>query len=150
MRRTRMIVAAAVILAGLVVGVVWAATGYDLVCLNKDCGYKGTCQLGPTKLMDSIDGYCPACGKWVNIRWKRDGEKPPAPLGKVWVAATGKMMPVYACPNCKGLFLPVTEADFLTESKYAPKGSLGPNDRLMRCPICGQPSLRMTVSMFLD
>ena len=100
-------------------GVAWAATGYNLQCLNKDCGYTGKCVLGPTKLMDSIDGYCPACDKWVNLRWKRDGEKPPAPLGKVWVAETGKTLPVYACPNCKGPLLPVTENDKVKDSKYA-------------------------------
>ena len=151
MRRTWIIgLVAAGLLGAALVGMVWAATGYELKCLNKDCGYTGKCSLGPSKLMDSIDGYCVACDKWVNIRWKREGEKPPAPLGKVWVSATGKTLSVYACPTCKGPFLPVTDADMLTESKYAPKGKLGDGESLMRCPKCGEPSLKMKVEMFLD
>ena len=150
MRRTWMMMAAMAMLGGALAGVAWAATGYNLQCLNKDCGYTGKCLLGPTKLMDSVDGYCPACAKWVNVRWKRDGEKAPAPIGKVWVAETGKTLPVYACPTCKGPFLPVTEADMLKESKFAPKGTLGESDLLMHCPKCGQPSLRMRTEMFLD
>jgi hypothetical protein len=134
---------------GVLIGVACAATGYSLTCLNKDCGYKGECKMGPTKLMDSVDGYCAACDKWVNLRWKRDGEKAPAPLGKVWVPATGKTLEVYACPTCKGPFLPVTAADQCDGSKYAPKVA-GEQDPMMRCPKCGEPSLRMHVRMFLD
>ena len=150
MRRTWVMIVAAVLFGVLVAGVVWAATGYQLECLNPKCGYKGECALGPTKLMDSIDGYCASCGKWVNLRWKRQGEEAPKPLGKVWVAETGKTLPVYPCPHCKGPFLPVTEADMLKESKYAPKGSLHEGESLMHCPKCGEPSLKMKLHMFID
>jgi hypothetical protein len=151
MRRTWLIGVAAVgLFAGVLADVVWAAAGYDLTCLNKNCGYTGNCQLGPIRICDSIDGYCAACGKWVNLRWRRAGEQPPAPLGKVWVAETGKTVPVYACPNCKGPFLPVTQADMLKESKYAPKGTLGERDSLMRCPKCGEPSLKMKMTIAVD
>jgi hypothetical protein len=150
MRRTWMMALAAVVLGGIVVGVAWAASGYDLTCLNKACGYKGKCMLGPLMMADSIDGYCTACDKWVNVRWKRQGEKAPAPIGKIWVAETGKTMPVYACPTCKGPFLPVTEADSAKESKYAPKGTLGEMEHIMRCPKCGEPSLKMRMTIAAD
>jgi hypothetical protein len=151
MRRTWMIgLVAAGLCGAALVGVVWAANGYSLKCLNKDCGYTGECMLGPLMVMDSIDGYCAACNKWVRLEWKRGKEDAPKPLGKVWDAATGKTLAVYACPTCKGPFLPVTRADMLTESKYAPKGTLGHGDALMRCPKCGEPSLKMTLGEIAD
>jgi hypothetical protein len=150
MSRTWVMVVAVAVLGGLLVGVVWAATGYKLECLNAKCGYKGECQLGPTKLMDSIDGYCAACDKWVNLRWKRAGGEAPKPIGKVWAPDTGKTISVYACPNCKGPFAPVTDEDVVKETKYATGGKPAAGERFMHCPKCGEPSLKMQTHMFLD
>jgi hypothetical protein len=148
MQRTLMIVLAAAVIGGAAVGVVWAATGYNLKCLNPKCDYTGKCVLGPTKLMDSVDGYCASCGKWVNLRWKRAGGEAPKPIGKVWAAETGKTLPVYACPNCKGPFLPVTEDDKVKNSKYG--AGLKEGEFLLHCPKCGEPSLMAHLEMFLD
>jgi hypothetical protein len=148
MRRVLIAVAAAMILGGAAIGVAWAATGYNLKCLNPKCGYAGKCVMGPTKLMDSVDGYCVACDKWVNVRWKRNGGEAPKPLGKVWSAETGKTLPVYACPNCKGPFLPMTEDDKVKDSKYG--AGLKENEFILHCPKCGEASLKATLEMFLD
>jgi hypothetical protein len=151
MRRTWMIGLVAAGLGGAaLVGVVWAATGYSLKCLNKDCGYTGECMLGPTMSKDSLDGYCSACTKWVRLTWQHPGGEAPKPLGKVWSATTGKTLPVYACPTCKGPFLPVTRDDMLKGSKYTPEGTLGQGESLMHCPKCGEPSLKMKAAVFKD
>jgi hypothetical protein len=154
MRRTWMIGLVATGLCGAaLVGIVWAANGYSLKCLNKDCGYTGECTLGPLMVMDSIDGYCAACDKWVRLTWRvRAGKAEPAPkpLGKVWDASTGRTLTLYACPTCKGPFLPVTREDMLKSSKYVPEGTLGHGDALMRCPKCGEPSLKMKLGEIYD
>jgi predicted RNA-binding Zn-ribbon protein involved in translation (DUF1610 family) len=151
MRRTWLIGLTLVGLCGAVlVGVAWAATIYRLECLNAKCGYKGQCELGGLMRSDSIDGYCVACGKWVRLVWNRKDGKAPEPLGKVWVAETGKTLPVFACPNCKGPFTPVTEDDMVKESKYKVGQKVEPNDRFMHCPKCGEPSLKMKAEIFAD
>jgi hypothetical protein len=124
-------------------GAVWGSASFDLKCLNKNCNYKGFCWLGGIMMSECIDGYCVACDRWVRLEWPRKDGKAPDPLGKVWMAEIGKTLPVYACPHCKGPFLPVTASDMLKESKYAPPGTLGPTEFLIRCPKCGEPSLKM-------
>ena len=151
MRRTLVI---GLVTAGLcgaaLVGVVWAATFYKLECLNAKCAYKGQCELGGLFNSDSLDGYCTSCGKWVRVLWNRKGGKAPDPLGRVWVAETGKTLPVYACPTCKGPFLPVTDDETVKDSKYADGLKLGGSDRIMHCPRCGEPSLKMKAEIFSD
>jgi len=151
MRRTWLIGLTLVGLCGAVlVGVVWAVTYYKLECLNAKGAYKGACELGGGFTFDSLDGYCVSCGKWVHVTWDHKGGKASDPLGKVWVAETGKTMPVYTCPTCKGPFLPVTGDETVKDSKYAEGQKLGRNDRIMHCPRCGEPSLKMKVEVFSD
>lgn len=151
MRRMLMIgLVAAGLCGAALVGVVLAGTYYKLECLNAKCAYKGECQLGGGFTFDSLDGYCVSCGKWVRVKWDRKGGKAPDPLGKVWVAETGKTMPVYACPTCKGPFLPVTGNEAVKDSKYAEGQKLGGSDRILHCPKCGEPSLWMHAEVFFD
>jgi hypothetical protein len=152
MRRAGMIGLAVVglSLGVLIGGLAWAGSACNLECLNAKCGYKGKCELGGGFAFNSLDGYCVSCGEWVRITWDRKTGKAPTPLGQVWVAETGKTMPLYPCPSCKGPFLPVTVNDRVKDPKYTRDPKWPWDEWFMHCPKCGEPSLRVRVTVNAD
>ena len=129
----------------LTAAAVYAAQGLSMKCqaepekdpatgkVSKTCGYEAEVTFGGGMMFDQITGYCRHCKKFVYLQWTRENapdelkarmkfQPKPEPLGELWDSSTGKIMTVYACPHCKGPFLPIKSADDL---KY--------------CPACNKP-----------
>ena len=103
--------------------------------MSKPCEYETMVTFGGGMLFDQITGYCRNCSKFVYLRWTSEhapadllqnmGTKVtprPTPLGEVWDARTGQILPVYSCPGCKGPFVEIRSAD-----------------ELKHCPACNKP-----------
>lgn len=110
-----------------------AGDGYPMKCGGegadaKGCGYEEMVTFGGGMAFMALTGYCPACEKFVHLHWTRKGSPlvkpgdkvtpPPKPLGKVWDAATGRTLTIYACPHCKG---PFAEIKSIKELTHCPK-----------------------------
>lgn len=114
----------------LAVGVAYAATMHHMKCKDKACGYEARVQLGPTMQTNSITGFCRNCETFVSLSWRyrnirepgKDLGKKPEAMGEIWDAKAGKILPVYACPTCKGPFAEVKKHADLTH-----------------CPKCNKP-----------
>ena len=117
----------------------WAAGLYagkqvEFICKNRACGLKEEVTFGGGFRFCQITGWCVACKKFVYLTWDRPAEgkggktapskaqQEPKPIGKVWVASAGKMAEIYACPDCRGPFLPIASPEEMTA-----------------CPKCGKP-----------
>jgi len=116
-------------IVALAAAVALGGTMYNVVCANKDCGYKVELGLGGTMLQEAKTGWCVNCQDFVAVGWTRPdaAERMPAteprvpeikPIGKVWLPTTGQVKPLYPCPKCKGPFLPI---DSIEELKCCPK-----------------------------
>jgi hypothetical protein len=127
----------------LTAAAVYAAQGLAMKCqaepeknpatgkAERPCGYESEVTFGGGMMFEQITGYCRHCKKFVYLQWTRENlpagvdikaVRRPEPLGEVWDSATGKIMTVYACPTCKGPFLPIKNAD-----------------ELKCCPVCNKP-----------
>jgi len=121
----------------LTAGVVFAATSMQMKCHNKECGFETRLVLGPTMTRDSITGYCRKCEKFVSLGWRYrnldgsdDGiEARPEPIGEIWDSTTGKIAPVYACPDCSSAFCQIKT-----------------HSELKHCPKCNEPQFRVDES----
>ena len=117
----------------LLAAVVYAASGYSFLCLNKDCGYKTNVSFGGGFVFDQITGYCVQCSQFVYLRWHRKGAPevadnlpadPPTPVARIWNPSTGETISLYACPKCAKPFLPIED-----------------ETRLTHCPRCGKDKI---------
>ena len=126
----------------LTVATIYAGTGYFMKCQPdpkkpqktdkttetdkpaKPCGYESRVSFGGGMFFNQITGYCRSCKKFVYLSWTRenipagmkDRIKPkarPKPLGEVWDSKTGEVMPIHACPKCKGPFLEIKKVEDL-------------------------------------
>lgn len=112
--------------------VVYAGGGFSMKCQSSTCGYESQVRLGGGMAFEQLTGYCRKCKKFVYLQWTREGSPvldpaakkvpPPKPLGEVWDAQNGKVLAIYACPDCNGPFAEI-------KSK----------DELKHCPSCGKP-----------
>lgn len=103
-----------------------AAMGYHIKCRAKNCGYETNVTLGPLRAAEHVTGYCRNCKKFVELSWLRTTKQPTKPIGQVWDSKTGRILTIYACPDCKG---PFAEIKSVGEGK----------DELKYCPACGAP-----------
>lgn len=139
MARKTIIVAFALALAA---GAAWAGTGGDLICGNKDCGYRERVGFGGGRMFEEMTGYCIHCQKFVSQRWARQPGRVPAgvdlprekpkPIGTVWIPATGQKIELYPCPACKGPFVPTTA------------------DEIKHCPKCGGDDIKFNRTIMYD
>lgn len=116
----------------LVVGAtaLWAGKQVEMRCGNPKCGFHEEVGFGGGWRFAQITGWCSKCDKFVYLTWDREqkaqgqASKSPAPkpIGTIWFPDTGKTADLYACPDCKGPFLPIA----------------GP-EVLKTCPKCGKP-----------
>jgi ssDNA-binding Zn-finger/Zn-ribbon topoisomerase 1 len=110
----------------------WAGASFVVTCKHQNCGFRGTADFGGGRTFAQLTGYCTNCGKFVALRWTREGRgvkdpKPkPSPAGRIWDASTGRTNDLYACPTCTNAFLPIAS-----------------EKELRFCPKCGQESLKM-------
>ena len=127
MRRIVFSVAILLVLGGTAL---WAGKQVELVCKNPKCGFKEEVGFGGGFRFAQVTGWCTKCQKFVYLAWERDPKlqakspqgAPPKPVGTIWIPAAGKSADLYACPDCRGPFLPIA----------------GPEE-LKTCPKCGQP-----------
>jgi len=113
------LVVAGVMLSGILAG---AAMMYEMRC--KACDFKTPVTFGGGFFFHQMTAWCNSCDKFVYIRWNRDDPKP-EPIGKIWDAATGRHIDVYACTTCKKPVAIVTEREDASTLKH--------------CPKCGKP-----------
>ena len=108
-----------------------AGTGMHMACADdaktgkKSCGYEKVIVFGGGMLFHQLLGYCDSCKEFVGITWTRERLPPslakeikvkakPQTLAKVWVAGTGKMHELHACPKCTHPFLEIKTRKELT------------------------------------
>lgn len=138
---------ALILTLGLVAGLnAFAGDGFSMKCKappgkdGKSCGYEATITIGGGMLFEQVTGYCRVCKKFVYLRWTRANipeqlkgkikeTPPPKTLGEVWDGATGKVMPLYACPTCQGPFMEIKKAS-----------------DLKHCPVCNEAHFEIDTS----
>ncbi|MBI5687687.1 MAG: hypothetical protein HZC54_21670 [Verrucomicrobia bacterium] len=105
-------------------GVAVAGTTYELACTTDGCQFKIIMNIGGGIRFEQVTGFCAKCGKSAQIRWMRK-EPTPQPLLEFWDTTSGTLRRVYACPDCRGPFVAVSNiADF------------------KHCPVCKKESLK--------
>jgi len=145
--KRRSCVVGLILAIGIAGSLVWAGTAFRLTCKNQKCGFSVTVDFGGEIVFEKMTGYCAKCGKFVYLRWTREGKedlarqleggksakRKPTPVGRIWDATTGRTSDLYACPTCTNAFLPI-----LSEKE------------LRFCPKCGQETLTMDIGVHYD
>lgn len=116
----------ALIFAISLAGVATAGYFQHVSCTTPGCGFKGDLYSGSGRGSASVSGFCVPCGKMVTLSIKRSDLKDSAPVpdARIWDAATGRTIDLYACPTCKKPFAPANQ--------------------LSTCPKCGKKSISAT------
>lgn len=126
-----------VVLAAIVFSAIaWAGTMYVLRC--DTCRFEAKVGFGGGFTFRTVDGYCVKCGRFVQLRWHDDKDKPTL-LAKVWKSDTGETWELHRCPNCSQPFLPLKSTPPYT-AQYD----------LKYCPKCGKPSLKQQMTGTYD
>ena len=122
----------------------WGGTAGDLVCGNKECNYTEQVSFGGGFLFEQVTGRCQKCSKFTSITWDRTPRTNRAPgttrparprpqtLGSVWIAASGEVVSLYACPDCRGPFIAVIP------------------DQIRHCPRCGKEEIKFERKEMFD
>lgn len=123
-----LLVSALVLVGGA--ALVYAGSGYRLNCPEEACEYEGMVTFGGGRMFEQKTAYCCACKKFVYLRWSRGGRPgfdgkvklKPEPLGQVWDSATGRVLTLYACPECQA---PAAEIPTRKDLKVCPQCNKG-------------------------
>lgn len=131
MKKRMMAVGLAVFLGGA--GLIQAGDGYPMKCMDKsadgkECGYEAMVTFGGGMMFHGLTFYCRKCGHFGQLHWTAVGSPlvdpkakvipKPEPLGEIWDAATGRVLTIYACPQCQG---PAAEIKSVKDLTHCPK-----------------------------
>ncbi len=94
-----------------------AGIGYNVTCVDEKCGFSAKAGIGGGMQYEEASGYCPKCGKWTSVSWRRRTAAP-APVAAFWDPRTGEGRQVRACTKCSEPYVVINSID---DMKYCPK-----------------------------
>lgn len=134
MRIDREIFALVLLLCVCVVGIrsSEAGTGYNVTCSDEKCGFSVKAGIGGGMRYEEAAGYCPKCGTWTTVSWRRRTAAP-APVAVFWDPQTGAQRQVRACTKCSEPYVVINRIE---DIKY--------------CPKCGNPTMTSKRTLLYD
>lgn len=134
MRIDRAIFSLVLLLSVFVVGIRSsdAGIGYNVTCSDGKCGFSAKAGIGGGMQYEEAAGYCPKCGTWTSVSWRRR-KTAPVPVAAFWDPQTGTQRQVRACTKCSEPFVVITRIE---DMKY--------------CPKCGKPTLTSKRTLMYD